>query len=141
MVARLYATVEGKPLHGQFPTQVEALSTVDCAYKWLRVSSLKIETEALLCAAQDQALSTNAFKVNILSYSQDPSCRVCHTAPETIHHLLSACSMLAATEYLTWHSSVASLIHKSLCTHLGVVTCGKPWLYVLESVVQVIEVK
>jgi len=30
----------------QFPSQVEALTTVDCAYKWLRVSGLKIETEA-----------------------------------------------------------------------------------------------
>jgi len=37
---------KGKPLHGQFPSQVEALTTVDCAYKWLRVSGLKIETEA-----------------------------------------------------------------------------------------------
>ncbi|MBD0865639.1 MAG: hypothetical protein GDA36_08585, partial [Rhodobacteraceae bacterium] len=40
---------KGKPLHGQFPSQVEALTIVDCAYKWLRVSGLKIETEALLC--------------------------------------------------------------------------------------------
>ena len=51
---------KGKPPHGQFPSQVEALTTVDCAYKWLVISGLKIETEPLLCAAQDQFLTTNA---------------------------------------------------------------------------------
>ena len=49
--------------------------------------------------------------------------------------------MLAATEYLKRHNSVASLVHKNLCSHFGVVTCDKPWLYVPESVVQVNEVK
>jgi len=57
---------KGKPLHGQFPSQLEALTTANCAYKWLHTSGLKIETKALLCAAQDQAISTNAFKVNIM---------------------------------------------------------------------------
>ena len=89
-----------------------------------------------------QALSTNAFKVNILNYSHDPSCRMCHSTSETVHHLLSACPMLAANEYFKHHNSVAPLVHKSLCSHFGVPTCcNKPWLYVSESVVQTNEAK
>ena len=72
---------------------------------------LKIETKVLLCAAQDQALSTNAFKSSILNYPQDPSCQLCHSFLETTFHLLSACPMLSTTEYFKRHNSVASLVH------------------------------
>jgi len=41
--------------------------------------------------------------------------------------------MLAASKY----NSVVSLMHMNLCSHLGVVTCDKPWLYVPESVNEV----
>ena len=61
-----------KPLHGQFPVAVEHLTMVECAYKWLRQSYLKLETEALITAAQDQALRTNAYNTNVLHGSDDP---------------------------------------------------------------------
>ena len=99
-----------KPLHGQYPTQVELLTTPQCAYKWLCCCDLKIETEALLTVAQDQALCVRAYRSFIL-HSSDPSCRLCHNGTETIFHLLSACSCLAATDYLNRHNSVASILH------------------------------
>ena len=49
-----------KSLHEQFLVAVEHLTMVECGYKWLRQSYLKLETEALITAAQDQALRTNA---------------------------------------------------------------------------------
>lgn len=61
---------------------------------------------------QDQALSTKAFRTNVLSTSQDPTYRICHSSSETTYHWLSACRMLAATEYLKRLNSVASLFHK-----------------------------
>ena len=73
---------KGKALHGQFPHQVESLKTVECAYKRLSITGLKIETETLTCAAEDQAPSTNAAKFRTLNYPQDPSCRLCHSFPE-----------------------------------------------------------
>ena len=73
------------------------------------------------------------FQVWKLSYSQDSSCRMCHSTSETIFHLLSACPILAATEYLKHHNSVASLVH-SLCSYFGVSVCDKPWLHVPEPV-------
>ena len=66
---------------------------------------------------------------------------MCHGSAETIYLLLSACPVLAASECLKHHNSVVSLVHKNLCSHLGVVTCDKPRLFVPESVIQVNEIK
>ena len=45
-----------KLLHGQFLVVIKCLTTVECAYKWLRWSYLKLETEVLITATQDHAL-------------------------------------------------------------------------------------
>ena len=45
-------------------------------------------------------ISTNVVKSRILNRLQDPACRFYHNFPETTFHLLSACPMLAVTEYL-----------------------------------------
>ena len=84
-----------KSLHGQFPVAVEHLTSVEWAYKWLRQSYLKLETEALITAAQDQALRTNAYNTNVLHCSDDPLCRLCHSFDETVYHILSSCPLLA----------------------------------------------
>jgi len=60
-----------KPLHGQFTLQIEAISTTTCAYQWLRLLYLKIETEAMITAAQDQAIRKKAYNVNVLHSSND----------------------------------------------------------------------
>ena len=118
-----------KPLHGQFPSQIEAITTSACAYQWLRLSYLKLETEAMITAAQDQAIRTKAYNVNVLHSSNDSLCRWCHSSDETIFHVLSACPALAPTEYLERHNSVASLLHKHICEYYGIPTCKRPWLY------------
>ena len=45
---------------------------------------MKIETEALITAAQDQALCTNT---NVLHCSDDPLCRLCHSFDETVSYV------------------------------------------------------
>jgi len=79
---------------------VERLTKVECAYKWLRWSYLKLETEALITAAQDQALRTNAYNANVLHCSTDPLCRLCHSFDGAVFHVLSSCPFLAPTGYL-----------------------------------------
>ena len=66
-----------KPLHGQFPLQIEAISTIICACPWLCLSYLKIENEAMI-AAQDQAIFTKAYNVNVLHSSNDSLSIVSH---------------------------------------------------------------
>ena len=130
-----------KSLHGQFPVAVEHLTSVECAYKWLRQSYLKLETEALITAAQDQALRTNAYNTNVLHCSDDPLCRLCHSFDETVYHILSSCPLLAPTGYLQRHNSVAALIHKQICEFYDIYTCEKPWLYNPQPVVSSNHVK
>ena len=45
--------------------------------RWLRKADLKVETEALICAAQEQALRKNYVKFNIDKNGESPLCRMC----------------------------------------------------------------
>ena len=51
-------TWKKKPLHGQYARQVDGVTDEERAYMWMRTAGLKIETEALITAAQEQALNT-----------------------------------------------------------------------------------
>ena len=53
----------GKQLHGQFKRETEDLSCV--SWNCIRTGELKKETEGLIFATQDQALSINAVKARI----------------------------------------------------------------------------
>ena len=64
---------------------------------WEWKSDLKVETEALIFAAQEQALRTNV-KFNIDKSVDSPLCRLCNQKGETISHILSECNMLAQKE-------------------------------------------
>jgi hypothetical protein len=56
---------------------------------------LKPETEALLCAAQEQALRTNYVKFHIDRTVESPLCRFCGEKGEHITNLISECKKLA----------------------------------------------
>ena len=106
-------------------------------------SYLKLETEALITAAQDQALHTNAYDTNVLHCSDDPLCCLCHSLDETVYHILSLYPFLTPTGYLQWQNFVAALIHKQICEFYGIYTCEKPkpWLYNPQPVVSSNQVK
>jgi hypothetical protein len=51
-----------KRLHGQFPRSLdEGLIDKEQSYRWLKFGDIKGETESVIMAAQDQAISTNYF--------------------------------------------------------------------------------
>ena len=53
-----------KPLHGRFLKDAEKVSTGK-TWQWLKGGHLKKETEAMVCAAQEQALRVNSIKNHI----------------------------------------------------------------------------
>ena len=55
---------KGKALHGQFLRETEGMQ-VQRRWQWLKAGELKWETESVICAAQEQALRTNAIKNDI----------------------------------------------------------------------------
>jgi hypothetical protein len=121
-----YNTWKDKPLHGRFP---QRLSDPDinspASLAWLRSAGLKPETEGLLIAAQDQALTTNAYRHHIIKDGTNPSCRVCQKYEETIDHIVSGCPELAKTEYTERHNRIARYVHWSLCRHYNIDTPDK----------------
>ena len=82
---------------------------------WLRKGNFKRETESLLIAAQDNAISTNHIKARIDKTQQNSKCRLCGDRDETINHIISECSKLAQREYKTRHDWVGKVIHWEMC--------------------------
>ena len=87
--------------------------------EWLRTAHLKPTTEALVTAAQDQALNTNRHSCHILKTNQTDKCSRCGEHPETVSHIISGCLKLAQTVYLERHKAVASTVHWSLTKELN----------------------
>ena len=101
-----------KKLHGVWPKTLEAASPQ--SNLWLQKSNLKPPTEALITAAQDQALKTKWYNANILKTSKDAICRKCGRFDETVAHIISGCPELAQGVYLHRHNAVASYLHWTL---------------------------
>ena len=54
----------GKRLHGRFLKDIEKVNT-ERTWKWLKREHLKKKTDAMMCAAQEQALWGNSIKHHI----------------------------------------------------------------------------
>ncbi|KAJ8024905.1 hypothetical protein HOLleu_34958 [Holothuria leucospilota] len=104
-----------KALKKKWIEEVEEITKREHAYRWTASAGLKVETEALTTAAQDQALNTKYHQTKTLRVSNDPKCKMCKLADETISHITSACQNLAGPLYLTRHNDLASAIHRIVC--------------------------
>ena len=101
-------------MHGQY---VRGLTGVDWdkTWRWMQKGDLKGCTEALICTAQEQALSTNYIKFHIDKNVESPMCRMCGEKGESVNHLTSECSKLAQREYKRRQDNVARYVHWQLC--------------------------
>ena len=67
---------EGKKVQGQFLRGIPETTRVRETWSWLRKADSKIQTEALICAGQEQALRTNHVTDTILTRRREsPLCR------------------------------------------------------------------
>ena len=105
---------EGKQVYGRFKRLINNISHQKI-WTWLRKGNLKIETESLLIAAQDNAIRTNHIKARIDKTQQNSKCRLCGDRDETINHIISKCSKLAQKEYKARHDWVGKVIHREMC--------------------------
>ena len=86
-----------KAMHGKFPNYLDKDHVdVELSFKWMKHTGLKGETEGLITAAQDQALNTRYYSKHIIEQGTTDRCRMCHTQPETVEHIISGCQTLAA---------------------------------------------
>jgi len=116
-----------KALHGKFFDLLNKLF-VDKTRSlcWLRKSTLKGVSEGFICAAQDQSLRTRNCSKHILHKNTDDKCNLCQKNAETLDHLLSSCEVLAKTEYIVRHNTVAKCIDWCICRASGF-DCSSVW--------------
>ena len=88
---------------------------------------LKVETESLIVAAQDQALATRYRRFIIHKIPGTTKCRMCGLYDETVDHVVSGCPELAKLEYLTRHDKVCAQVHFEICKKLNVPIEAKKW--------------
>ena len=105
---------EGKQLYGRFKRLINNISH-DKTWTWLSKGNFKRETEALLIAAQNNAIRTNQINPRIDKTQQNSKCTLCSDRDETINHIISECSKLAQKEYETGHDWVGKMIHREMC--------------------------
>jgi hypothetical protein len=99
-------------MHGKFYWDLARPSIVkEKSLAWLYSSGLRGETESLIIAAQDQALSTHYHQGNIMKQPTASKCRMCCKAEKHIKHNDAGCTTLAPSEYSNRHNKVAGYIH------------------------------
>ena len=66
---------KNKRMSGQFVREMPETTDEKETCYWLRKADLKVETEAMLCAAQEQAIQTNYVRHKIDKTAQSPPCK------------------------------------------------------------------
>jgi hypothetical protein len=130
-----------KELHGQYLKSLDENVCKELTFSWLTESDLKPGTEALIIAAQDQALNTNAHKSKILKLNVDSRCRMCKQHDETVAHIVSGCQTLANDQYKKRHNHVAKRLHWTLCRRYGIETPEQWWKHDINNVIETNETK
>ena len=106
------------PLYGQFVRQNKDQRNNE-TWTWLKVGKLKRETESLIIAAQDQAITTNSTKAMTDRSQADHKCEMCKQNNETISHIESTCPKLTQKESKKRRDNVARAIHWDLSGKYG----------------------
>ena len=130
-----------KKMYGQFLRDTSAKEDKELSSRWLRKGDLKIHTESLLCATQEQALRTNYLKFHIDKTANSPLCRMCGNKGETVQYIICECEKLAQKEHKRRHDNVARRLNWDLCKKNGL-KCNVKWYeHEPDSVVENNEIK
>lgn len=78
------------------PEPTDAEQTWRC----LGSSDLKIQTEVLICAVQEQALRTNCVKPHMVRTAVSLLCKMCLEKGESLCHLVSMCKKVCPQRIL-----------------------------------------
>ena len=100
-----------KRMHRQVIRETTEKVDKEKTWQWLSRGDLKVGTEALLCAVQEQVMRTNYVKYRIDKTSESPLCRLCGKNGESVQHITSGCEKLSQKEYKRRHENVAKKVH------------------------------
>ena len=98
---------------------------------------MKNGAEALLCAAEGQAIRTNYVKHHINKTSSEiPLCRLCGEKGQSVQHLVSRCEKLAQKEYKRRHSNLTKKAYWDLCKKNGLEHAEKWYKHVPDGAIE-----
>ena len=104
-------------------------------WEWLKRGELKRKTESLLCAAQEEALRVSAIKYSIDKTRGTPLCRFYNEKTESMTQIMSACSILAKSQFRKCHNKVVgTYVHWLLCKKYHLQRSGKWYMHTPQSV-------
>ena len=126
-------------MHGQFTREMPEKLHEDRTWQLLSEIDLRIGTETLLCAAQEQAIRTNYVRHHNDKTSESPLCRLCGEKVKV--HLVSGCEKLAQREYKRRQDNVARKVHWHLCKKDRLEHTEKCYGHIPEGAVENEEVK
>ena len=112
-------------MHGKYFKEIQEIGCKK-RYDWLSAGRITKSFEGLIFAAQEQILPTNWLKARITGNKGDAYCRKCKTEIETVAHLVSGCSALCQSEYLTRHNKMGLRVYWEICRKYGM-KCGERW--------------
>ena len=98
--------------------KIRAEDLTSTSWNWIRTGEVKKKkkkknkTEALIFAAEDQALRTNIIKAWNEKQNVSPKCRMCGSHDETVQHTLCSCSKLAQCKKR--HDTAERVVHWKL---------------------------
>ena len=92
--------------------------TVDkvSSLRWLTDGRIEAKTEALIIAAQDGIVRTNAYRYHVERAAVSDRCRVCKEHEESVGHVLSACPRYRFTLYKERHDAIVYAVVRGLCS-------------------------
>ena len=122
-----------KNLHGKYFKETENAAP-EKSWQWLCDGNTKKWTEGYVCAAQENVLMTRNYRVSILNQGGDRMCRLCGQHPETVGHLISACSKIVQTEYKRRHDKMGLRVYWELCGKYGLKRSENWWEEVPDAV-------
>ncbi|XP_044749741.1 uncharacterized protein LOC123310341 [Coccinella septempunctata] len=135
---------QSKQLHGRFYTSMhqEEIDTA-ASNTYLTQGYLFPQTEGTIFVIQDQVVPTrNYTKIIMKQQVENTKCRLCNKAEETIQHLLSGCSVIASTKYLSRRNNMGKVVHQGICLEKNLLKNFTPYhLYVPEPVLENNEMK
>ena len=96
----------------------------------MKEGHLKKETEAMVCATQEQALQVNSIKHHLDDQDISPMCMLCGKSSQTVIHFSSGCPVLAKSKYRIRHNIMGEHIHWLLLKKHGILTRNKWYSHV-----------
>jgi hypothetical protein len=105
-------------MHGQYIRCTDGQLIIEAdTFQWLLRRYLKAESESEIIAAQFQVLQTKFHTTMILGTETDSKCRLCPQYYEIIHHMTSACAILATEQYtvIKQHCTACAELHLNIC--------------------------